>query len=81
MRYFLAFASRNVSFKSALKFQNLSVTRKRKKSDTYVDLLFTNKFFIKIAFFFLNTMSRNESYTLCIFYLRNNSFWKSNVFF
>jgi len=79
MRYFLIFVCKSVSFKSALKFQDLSVIRKRKKSDIYVDLSFTNKFFIKIAFFFLNIMLRIKNCALCIFCLRNNSFRRLNV--
>jgi hypothetical protein len=52
MQYFLVFACKNISFKSALKFQNLNITREHKKSNIYIDLLFISKFFIKIASFF-----------------------------
>jgi len=79
MRYFLAFAYKSVSFKSALEFQDLSVTRKCKKSDTYVDLSFTSRFFIKIASFFLNTMLEIGNRTFCISCLRSNNFRRSNV--
>jgi len=79
MRYFLAFVCRSVSFKSALEFQDLNVAQKHKKSDIYVDLSFTSRFFIKIAPFFLNTMSKIKSRAFCISCLRSSNFRRSNV--
>jgi len=80
MRYFLAFVCKNVSFERTLKFQDLNVIRERKKSNTYVNLSFINKLFIKIASFLLNTMSKSESCILCISCLRNNNCCRSNIF-
>jgi len=80
MQYFLVFACKSVSFERILEFQDLSVTRKYKKSNTYIDLLFISRLFIKIASFLLNIISKSKSCALYISCLRNSNCCKSNIF-